>query len=203
MQRTAIYARSSPAYPQTNEDQRTRLFQIAVDRGLTVTSTLSDTAPTSTKTTRRPGLDALLRIIERREVDIIAVCSVNLLGRSLPELLTILTKATDRGIGIIALDQGIDSTVAPSMPFAELVTLLNGYTKFQRREAAMIGQQAARAAGVKFGRPAISETKLAKAREALAAGLGIRPSARLAGISPAKVSEIHRQMANSNTSKAA
>jgi DNA invertase Pin-like site-specific DNA recombinase len=61
-------------------------------------------------------------------------------------------------------------------------------------ERAHLGRQRAMEAGVKFGRPQVSETKLQAVRQALGAGAGIRPAARLTGVSPAKVLQVKRAM---------
>jgi len=193
MKRTALYTRASVAYaPQTGE-QVCRLNQKAGDCGWSVVLTLNDGGPRGPKS-RRPGLDALIRAIEGGDVDIIAVSSITLLGRSLPELVSVLSKAAERGVGIVALDERIDTTIMPSMSMTDMLGTLSGYQRFQRQEAVLIGQQAARNAGVRFGRPPVPEARLLKAREALAAGKGIRPSARIAGISAGKAVEVWRKM---------
>jgi len=193
MLNATLYVRPSPAYQRSADAQLGVLRAYAADHGFSVARTLSDAAPTGSKTTRRPGFATLVRMVERSEVDAVVVCSLNLLARSLPELLVVLGKASERGVRIVALDEEFDSANTSSTAM-DMVAALNGYTRFERHEAVLIGQQAARQAGVRFGRPPISETALVRAREALAGGNGIRGSARIAGISPAMVCELQRQL---------
>jgi DNA invertase Pin-like site-specific DNA recombinase len=192
MPQAIAYTRASVAYPPPVSEQLKNLSTYATDHDLTISASLSDAAPPASKNVRRPGFESLIRIIEEGKTHAVLVTSLNLVGRSLPELLTILGKAAERGIRVIALDEGIDT--GATMPVAAMLGALNRHQKFLRREGAIVGQQAAKAAGVRFGRPTISEAKVTKAREALAKGAGIRPAARIAGISPAKAHEILKAM---------
>lgn len=78
-----------------------------------------------------------------------------------------------------------------------LFQMLGVFSEFERaiiRDRIIAGQQRARAAGVRFGRPSISNHGIQKVRDELTKGKGIRETARLTGISPAKVLRIKRQM---------
>jgi DNA invertase Pin-like site-specific DNA recombinase len=46
----------------------------------------------------RPGLDALLKAVARREIDLVAVWSVDRLGRSLTDLLDVLRELREKGV---------------------------------------------------------------------------------------------------------
>jgi DNA invertase Pin-like site-specific DNA recombinase len=194
-----LYTRSSPAYPATANEQLDCLRAYTAQHGVTIIRTLCDGIPIVNKNTRRLCVDALLRAIDQQQASMIIVPSINLLGRSLPELVAILGTATTNGVAIVALDEKINTVTTPDMAVTTMIGILNGYQRFLRREAAMVGQRAAKAAGVKFGRPRISDAKVTKAREALAAGEGIRGSARIAGVSPAKVLELQRATATTIT----
>jgi DNA invertase Pin-like site-specific DNA recombinase len=189
-----LYTRQSPVYNPTGAQQLDCLRSYSASHGVTIIRTLCNGTPIINKSTRRVCIDALLRAIDQKQAGMIVVSSINLLGRSLGELVAILAMATNNAVGIVALDERIDTTAMPTMPVAVMIGILGSYQRFLRREAALVGQRAAKAAGVKFGRPRISDAKVAKAREALAEGIGIRPAARLAGISPAKALEIQRAM---------
>jgi DNA invertase Pin-like site-specific DNA recombinase len=56
-----------------------------------------------------------------------------------------------------------------------------------RHEAVLTGKAKARSRGVKFGRPPVGMEELDRLKSALATGMGIRPAARAAGVSPATV----------------
>jgi len=193
-----LYVRPSPAYPRSVDAQLCALHAYAVGHDFSVIRTLSDATATGSKTTRRPGFATLVRMVERSEVEAVVVCSLNLLARSLPELLALLGKASERGVRIVALDEEFDSATTSSTA-KDMVAMLSGYQRFERQEAVLIGQQAARQAGVRFGRPPVSAAKVARVREALAAGAGVRAAARAGGVSPAKAVTLKREMAGMST----
>ncbi|WP_254070213.1 recombinase family protein [Acidisphaera sp. L21] len=58
---------------------------------------------------QRPGLEALLRGVTRREYDVVAAWSVCRLGRSLPDLLTVLDELQARGVDLYLHQQAIDT----------------------------------------------------------------------------------------------
>jgi DNA invertase Pin-like site-specific DNA recombinase len=64
----------------------------------------------SGRTMERPGLDALLAYA--REGDTLAVVRLDRLGRSLGELLATVAMLKERGIGLVSLEEKIDTTSA-------------------------------------------------------------------------------------------
>ena len=65
---------------------------------------------------KRPGLDALLKGVARREFDIVAAWSVCRLGRSLSDLIDLLGELRSRDIDLYLHQQALDTTrhrVAP------------------------------------------------------------------------------------------
>jgi DNA invertase Pin-like site-specific DNA recombinase len=49
---------------------------------------------------QRPGLDAMMKVVARREVDMIAAWSVDRLGRSLIDLLNLLRELHAKGVDL-------------------------------------------------------------------------------------------------------
>jgi DNA invertase Pin-like site-specific DNA recombinase len=84
--RVAIYSRvSTPA--QSTENQRFELERVSSARGWSVSRHYSDQGVSGIKGRGdRPGLDALLKAATRREIDLVAVWSLDRLGRSLQNL---------------------------------------------------------------------------------------------------------------------
>jgi DNA invertase Pin-like site-specific DNA recombinase len=64
----------------------------------------------SGRTMQRPGLDTLLAYT--RKGDTLAVVCLDRLGRSLGELLTTVAMLKERGIGLVSLEEKIDTTTA-------------------------------------------------------------------------------------------
>ncbi len=59
---------------------------------------------------QRPGLDALLRGVTRREFDIVAAWSVCRLDRSLPDLIGLLAELQAWGVDLYLHQQALDCT---------------------------------------------------------------------------------------------
>jgi Resolvase, N terminal domain len=58
----------------------------------------------------RPTLDALLKSVSRREVDMVAAWSVDRLGRSLTDLLDFLRELHAKGVDLFLHQQGLDTS---------------------------------------------------------------------------------------------
>lgn len=90
----------------------------------------------------RPQLDALLRLVEDREVDRVVVTKLDRIARSLKNLLDLLDTFELAGVELVALDDAID----PSTPSGRAMTQLRGvFAELERsltRERMMEGVQA-------------------------------------------------------------
>jgi DNA invertase Pin-like site-specific DNA recombinase len=99
----------------------------------------------------RPGLAQAMTFM--REGDVFVVWKLDRLGRSLRDLMDIISALRQRGIGFRVLQESIDTTT----PAGELIFHIFGaLAEFERaliRQRAQAGLQAARARGRKGGRP--------------------------------------------------
>src|SRR6185437_9765106 len=92
--RAALYVRVSTSDKgQTVENQLQPLQEAAGRLGWTVVAIYRDEGISGAKSRQsRPGLDALLKGVARREFDLVAAWSVCRLGRSLPDLIGLLNE---------------------------------------------------------------------------------------------------------------
>lgn len=195
MKRAALYLRVSTD-AQTVENQLRVLTEIAERSGWTVLHIFADEGISGSKgRDQRPGFDALLKAIARREIDLVAAWSVDRLGRSLPDLIAFLSDIQARGCDLYLHQQAID-TSTPSGRM--LFQMLGVFAEFERSMIASrvrAGQARARARGVRFGRPPLPQDRLERVRKALANGQGsIRTIARNAKVSTATVMRVKRSM---------
>jgi DNA invertase Pin-like site-specific DNA recombinase len=193
--RAALYCRVSTSDKgQTIENQLQPLQEAARRLGWSIVAIFKDEGISGTKgREKRPGLDALLKGVARRDFDIVAAWSVCRLGRSLPDLISLLGELRARNIDLYLHQQALDtSTPAGRMLFG----MLGVFSEFERamiRDRVMAGlHRAVHVDGKRLGRPPMSATKIDRVRHALDEGRGVRETARLLKMSAAKVSEIKR-----------
>jgi DNA invertase Pin-like site-specific DNA recombinase len=75
---------------------------------------------------QRPGLDAMMKMVARREIDMVAAWSVDRLGRSLINLLDLLRELHAKGVDLFLHQQGLDtSTPAGRAMFQMMASLPN------------------------------------------------------------------------------
>jgi DNA invertase Pin-like site-specific DNA recombinase len=89
MKRVAIYLRVSTSKQETS-NQRRELEAVAARSGWQIVKVFQDAGTSGAKgRDKRPGLDALLKAVNGKEFDMVATWSVDRLGRSLTDLLSI------------------------------------------------------------------------------------------------------------------
>ena len=121
--RAALYVRVSTSdRGQTVENQLQPLQEAAGRLGWTVVAIYRDEGISGSRgRDKRPGLDALLKGVARREFDIVAAWSVCRLGRSLSDLIGLLGELRSRDIDLYLHQQALDtSTPSGRMLFGML-----------------------------------------------------------------------------------
>jgi DNA invertase Pin-like site-specific DNA recombinase len=108
----------------------------------------------------RPGLKDALAYL--RSGDILVVCRLDRLGRSLKHLIEMVNGLEERGIGFQSLQESIDTTTSGGRLVFHIFGALAEFERNLIQERTQAGLQAARARGRKGGRPkALDETKTA------------------------------------------
>jgi DNA invertase Pin-like site-specific DNA recombinase len=117
------------------------------------TTTITDVA--SGAKTSREGLDRMMQMVRRGKVDTVACFKLDRLGRSLPHLAQIIGEMDRHNVALLATSQGIDTS--HDSPAGRLqMHVLIAVAEFERTliiERVRSGQAAAKAKGVRFGRP--------------------------------------------------
>ena len=109
----------------------------------------------------RPKLKALLNVLEQG--DTVYIESLNRLGRSSADLITLMQTFSDMGVTLISLKEQLDFSSAAGKMIAQFLAIL---AEFERKcivERVKEGLSAARARGRVGGRPATPEKILDKA----------------------------------------
>ncbi len=100
---------------------------------------------------KRPGLDQALRALKAN--DHLIVWKLDRLGRSLRHLIDLITLFEAKGIGFTSLSDGIDTTTPIGKLFFHLSGAFAEYERNINSERTKAGMAAAKARGVKIGRP--------------------------------------------------
>jgi DNA invertase Pin-like site-specific DNA recombinase len=174
---TAIYVRVSTD-GQTTASQEHELQTCCQRRGWSDVQVYSDQI--SGGKFARPGLDTLMAAVRAGRIERVVVFKLDRLGRSLPHLALILDELQRHGVALIATSQGIDTS--NSNPVGRLqLNVLMAVAEFEReiiRERVNAGIAAARARGVKLGRPAKHCWTTADVKALKTRGLGVRAISR-------------------------
>jgi DNA invertase Pin-like site-specific DNA recombinase len=169
MKSVAIYLRVSTS-KQDTENQRRELEAVAERSGWKVVKIYEDNGISGAKgRAHRPGLDAMMKAVNAKEFDMVASWSVDRLGRSLTDLLSILQGLHEKGVGLFLHQQGLDTTTTA-------------------------GLARARANGTKLGRRRVNPSVEAGILELRANGDGILKIGKKLGVGTSVVQRVFKQV---------
>ena len=102
---------------------------------------------------RRPGLDALLKTVRRREADAVVCTKLDRLARSLAHLVALGSEFRALGVDLVVLDQAIDTTTSAGRAMFGMLAVFAEFERDLIRERVVAGLQRAKALGKRIGRP--------------------------------------------------
>jgi DNA invertase Pin-like site-specific DNA recombinase len=183
--RVAIYLRVSTS-EQTTDNQRRELEAVAARHEWDVAGVFKDAGISGAKgREHRPGLDAVMKAVSRREVDMVAAWSVDRLGRSLTDLLDFLRELHAKGVDLFLHQQGLDTSTPSGRAMFQMMGVFAEFERAMIRERVLAGLARAREQGTQLGRQRLEDTdakKVAAIRRARMKGTGIRRIARDLGV---------------------
>ena len=179
--KVAIYTRVSTE-KQTNESQLNELREYCQRRGWMNVTEYADVI--SGAKFSRAGLDRLMAEVRRARLDIVVCFKLDRLGRSLAHLAQIVGELTAHRVALVCPSQGIDTSTGN--PASQLqLNILMAIAEFERsiiQERVSAGLRAAKANGVKLGRPERLSQHKQRVAALLKDGLGVRAIARELGL---------------------
>jgi DNA invertase Pin-like site-specific DNA recombinase len=192
--RAALYVRISTSDKgQTVENQLQPLQEAAGRLGWSIVAVFRDEGISGSQgRAKRPGLDALLKGVARREFDLVAAWSVCRLGRSLSDLIGLLNELQARDIDLYLHQQALDTSTPSGRMLFGMLSVFSEFERAMVKDRVMAGLNRARQAGKRLGRPPTTPYRMERIRRALDEGRGVRETARLLKVSAAKVSAIRR-----------
>jgi DNA invertase Pin-like site-specific DNA recombinase len=194
--RVALYARVSTRNGhQDPETQLRALRQVAERAGWQVVEEYVDHGISGAKgRDKRPAFDRLCKAAARREFDMVAVWSVDRLGRSLQHLVEFFNELRELGIDLYLHQQGIDTTTPGGKALYQMTGVFAEFEREMIRERVAAGLERARARGKRLGRPSISPRTEKAILAAYENGRSKRAIARELGISDGTVRRVIAEM---------
>lgn len=154
--------------------------------GVDALNIFSDVAPPK-RAAERPGMRRLLDTVEEGET--VVVWRIDLLGRSLSEVLDTVAMMVGRGLDLVSVQDGIDSRTTTGRLMVDLIVTLSEYERHMTGERVAAGMSSARKAGTRLGRPPLDSLlirdKIRAVEDARARGLSAADAAQLVGWSRA------------------
>ena len=136
-------------YARVSTDDQTPALQLDALRRAGVTEVFEDRGVSGT-VRDRPGLRRALAALQAD--DVLVVWKLDRLGRSLADLITLITGLKERGCGFRSLSDPIDTTTAGGMMVFHVLGALAEFERSMITERTRAGLAAAKRRGAKLGR---------------------------------------------------
>ena len=154
----------------------------------------------SGKEASRPELDRLVKDLRNGRVERVVTYKLDRLGRSITHLCLLVDEMTRLEVPLVCSSQGIDTS--GNNPCGKFqLDVLKAVCEFERnliRDRVNAGLAAARAKGVKLGRPKSAHKRAKEVLDLKARGLGIRAISRQLGM---PLSSVHSVVAGKSSSR--
>ena len=189
--RVAIYTRISTGDGQQTIDNQLRDLHLAAERmGWEIVAHYSDEGISGAKgRDRRPGLDAMLKAITRKEFDMVAAWSVCRLGRSLQHLISLLGDLNSKNVDLYLHVQALDTSTPSGRAMFQLLGVFSEYERAMVSERVKSSLARLRANGKVLGRKPLDPAKVEHIRTSLNQGVSINKTAKALGVG---IGTVHR-----------
>lgn len=193
--RVALYCRVSTV-GQSDQAQYDDLVAMCQRSNWTIVRTYRETVSGTKSIDSRPQLRLLVADARKRYFDRVVVWSVDRLGRSLSQLVTVLNELHQLDIAFFAYKQAIDTSTPMGQSMWGLLGVFAQLENDLRRERQASGIVKARANGVRFGRPSLPKSKCHEVIRLRDAGLSITKIAAATSTSNGSVHRILKRNKN-------
>jgi len=157
--RAVIYARTSTR--QQKLDMQIDILQKLVDRcGYELVEIIEDGGVSGTiRGASREGMGRLMKMVQRREIDVVLVYSVDRIGRKLTDILSIAEHLSEKGVGLIIHKNGIDTLTTHGKHLLSFFALIAEMERDFISSRIADGMAVAKSKNKRIGRRPISTTK--------------------------------------------
>jgi DNA invertase Pin-like site-specific DNA recombinase len=189
MTKVALYCRvSTSTKDQTTENQLRELTSYCDRMRYEVVKVYEDEVSGAKTREKRPAYNELCKDAFLKKFDAIIGWDVSRFGRSMKELVSFLSDMDDKGIGVIAVKNGLDTVSSSGRMMMKLIGVLEEWNREMLIERTNAGLARTVANGTKLGRKKITnDTMTAKIVELRNTKKSIRAIASEVGVSTATV----------------
>lgn len=166
------------------------LQALCVRSGWTVAKVFREKVSGTNATNDRAALQDLLINARQRQFEKVLVWSVDRLGRSMQQLVNVLSELKECGVQLLSYRQAIDTSTPMGAMLWQFLGIFAEFEHGLRRERQVAGIARAKANGVKFGRPPISKNQEEAIIKLRSRGMGINKIGRILGVGSGTVSRI-------------
>ena len=187
--KVALYCRvSTSTKEQTTENQRLELKSYCDRMNYEIVKIYEDEVSGAKSREKRPAYNELCQDAFLKKFDAIIGWDISRFGRSMKEFVSFLSDMDDKGIGVIAVKNGLDTVSSSGRMMMKLIGVLEEWNREMLIERTNAGLARTVANGTKLGRKKITNDKMtAKIVELRTAKKSIRAIASEVGVSTATV----------------
>lgn len=181
--RVAVYVRVSTSH-QNDEAQYDELMALCERSDWEVVDVYREKVSGTKGTSERSELNRLLRDARLRRFAKVVVWSVDRLGRSMKNLVTVLSELKDLKINVFSFKQGIDTETSMGSMLFQFVGIFAEFENEMRKERQTIGIAKAKSKGVRFGKKPTPRSKIEEIKRLRGEGLAILKICKRVQVSP-------------------
>ena len=182
--KVALYCRvSTSTKDQTTENQLRELTAYCDRMDYEVTKIYEDQISGAKTREKRPAYNQLCKDAFLKKFDVIIGWDVSRFGRSMKEFVSFLSDMDDKGIGVIAVKNGLDTSSSSGRMMMKLIGALEEWNREMLVERTNAGLARTVANGTKLGRKSVLTPSIKRRiMDAKENGLSIRKIAYTVGI---------------------
>ena len=151
--RASLYCRvSTSTKDQTTENQLRELHSYCERMGYEVVKVYGDEVSGAKSREKRPAYSELCKDAFLKKFDVIIGWDVSRFGRSMKEFVHFLSDMDDKGIGVIAVKNGLDTSSSSGRMMMKLIGVLEEWNREMLVERTNAGLARTVANGTKLGR---------------------------------------------------
>ena len=163
--KVALYCRvstSTDKHGQTTENQMRELTAYCDRMDYQVTKIYEDQISGAKSREKRPAYNELCKDAFLKKFDVVIAWDVSRFGRSLKEFVSFLADMDDKGIGVIAVTNGLDTVSSSGRMMMKLIGVLEEWNREMLIERTNAGLARTVANGTKLGRKSVLTPSIRK-----------------------------------------